>query len=88
MFKWLLSMGMIPVFRRKTQKRRYTLRLPQIFRSDFESASIFSFKIHLSMNSGAFYMLGTEKCQKREIFYCRVQYRMLHHTLYVGSHEL
>ena len=54
---------------------------------DFESASIFSHKIYLSVNSGGFHMLDTEKCcQKRKTFYCRVQHRMLHHTLYVGNH--
>ena len=34
-------------------------------------------------------MLSAEKCcQKRQILYCKVQYRMLHHTLYMGIHEL
>ena len=61
---------------------------PRDFGLDFESASIFSYKIYLSMNSGAFHMLGAEKCcRKRHIFYSIVQYRMLHHTLHVGSHE-
>ena len=46
MIKRLLSMGMIPVFHRKTQKRRFAVPLLQRFRPFFESASIFSYKIY------------------------------------------
>ena len=74
------------------QKMPFQLRpcnSPRDFGLDFECASIFSYTIYLSMNSRAFHMLGARKCcQKRHIFYCRVQFRMFHHKLHVGSHEL
>ena len=44
---------------------------------------------HALKKSEAFHMLGTKiYSQKCQIFYCRVQYRVLHHKLYAGSHEL
>ena len=40
MFKWLLSIGMIPVFRRKTQKTPFHRATPQRSGLDFESSYV------------------------------------------------
>ena len=65
MVKGLRSVGTIIVFHRKALKHRSTVHSSKDFDLDFESAFILSYKICFSMNSEAFRVFGTSKCDQK-----------------------